>query len=315
MKEVQTMAYKNNAKLGFVGFTYPAPKGLSRFEATKWLMEETHKMGCELMGLFTMGMQPNEIEELEALYKQYGFDGSEGFMPRFIFELAGFQGADPVKAKESFEAHLESSKAQGKKILRSGYNTFLKLKYSRWNLDRGWTGEEQLENLQKCFEIAYPLLAKYDLSFAMENHLDFAAHEVTEVFESIPGNVEKKRIGFAYDTANTLFNNLDPAEDLEYMPQWALTTHIKDSKIAPNPFNGPDGPLTPVGCALGEGNCNVKKALDLILEKSPNRDGIHLILETGWFGKAVHDVEPDMDEYNRMILRKSLAWLKDYLTV
>ena len=37
--------YKNNAKIGFVGFTYPAPKGLSRFDATLWQMKEAYDMG------------------------------------------------------------------------------------------------------------------------------------------------------------------------------------------------------------------------------------------------------------------------------
>ena len=45
------------------------------------------------------------------------------------------------------------------------------------------------------------------------------------------------------------------------------------------------------------------------------RDGIHLIIETGWFGKECRDANPDMDAYNHMVTKASLQYLKDYLTI
>lgn len=305
--------YKNNAKIGFVGFTYPAPKGLSRFDATLWQMKEAYDMGCELFSAFTFGMSEDEAKQIDEKIQEYGFE-QEGFMPFAVFELAGFQGADPVKAKETVEQIVEQNAAKGVKIIRGAYNSRLDYKYSRWNLEPGWTGEEQKANVIESLKLAAPILEKNGCYLAIENHLDFTGKEFDEIYTA----VGSKHIGCAYDTANGLFLNTDPNYDIAYMPKWAITTHIKDSKIVDTPHNGndtgPNGPLIPVGCALGDGVVNVKKALDEILDKSPMKDGIHLILETGWFGATVNE-NNEMDEYNRQILRQSMAWLKGYLTL
>ena len=44
------MAYKNNAKFGFQGFTMPAPRELSPFEKIKWQMEQAKEMAKWVTG-------------------------------------------------------------------------------------------------------------------------------------------------------------------------------------------------------------------------------------------------------------------------
>ena len=312
------MAFRNNAKIGFVGFTLPAPQEYKTpFEKAKWQIEEAVKMGCTLIGVFTFGMTPDEVKEINELKAKYGLE-AEGFMTPAVFQLAGWdkmvgrdgKPVDKVKALEDFEKLCEMNKASGTKIIRGAYGR-LCYPFSRWNRDPEMTGKLQMENLIECYKIADPILAKYGLYFAQENHLDFKGKEFDYMFRT----AGVTHIGSAYDTANGFYVNCDANDDIEYLPQWAITTHIKDTKIVDSPFNGPDGPMIAVGCGLGEGNVDVKRAIDEVMEKSPMKDGIHLIFESGWYGKAVHDANPDMDAYNRMKTYESIQWLKDYITI
>ncbi len=311
------MAYKNNAKFGFQGFTMPAPKELSPFEKIKWQMEQAKELGCTLYSYRPFGLTPEETAKLAELKAEYGFE-SEGFMTPAIFQLAGWdkmvgrdgKPVDAVKAKETLEQACEQWAKEGTKIVRAGYGR-LCYAFSRWNRDPEMSGERQLENLIECYKIADPILAKYGVYFAQENHLDFKGCELDYAFTT----AGVTHIGCAYDTANGFFVNLDPNDDIPYLSKWAITTHIKDSKVIDSPFNGPDGPMIVVGCGLGEGNVDVKAAVDAILENAIMKDGIHLIFESGWFGKQVHDENPDMDEYNRQVTRRSIKWLQDYVTI
>ena len=83
------MAYKNNAKFGFQGFTMPAPKELSPFEKIKWQMEQAKELGCTLYSYRPFGLTEDEVKQLAELKAEYGFE-SEGFMNPAIFQLAGW---------------------------------------------------------------------------------------------------------------------------------------------------------------------------------------------------------------------------------
>ncbi|MBP7402762.1 MAG: sugar phosphate isomerase/epimerase [Clostridia bacterium] len=301
--------YKNNAKIGFVGFTYPAPKELSTLDKAYWQMKAAKEMGCGVFVPSPFGVSPEDMNKIYEKMAEYGFE-TEGRLSPSAFELVGWQGADPVKAREVFEQSLVDAKARGLKILRGAWGR-LKAQTTRWNTTPGWTGAEQKANLIASLKVAAPLLEKYGLYGALENHLDFTGKEFDEIYTA----VGSKHVGCAYDTANGFFTNTDPNEDIDYMSKWAITTHIKDTKIIDSCFGGANGPLVPVGCILGQGNVDVKRALDTILAVSPMRDGIHLIIETGWFGKEVQDANPDMDAYNHMITIESMKYLKNYLTI
>ena len=301
--------YKNNAKIGFVGFTYPAPKELSPLDKIFWQMEAAKEMGCGVFVPFAFGLGADDIKRIDDKMAEYGFE-TEGRVHPSVFELCGWQGADKVKALETFEQSLEEQKARGITILRGAYGR-LNAKTTRWNLTPGWTGAEQKANVTECLKVAAPLFEKYGLYGALENHLDFTGKEFDEIYTA----VGSKHVGCAYDTANGFFTNTDPNEDIDYMSKWAITTHIKDSVIVDSPFGGANGPLVPVGCILGTGNVDVKRALDTILKVAPMREGIHLIIETGWFGADVQNANPDMDAYNHMVTKASIQYLKDYLTI
>ena len=122
------MAYKNNAKFGFQGFTYPAPKELTTpFEKANWQMEATHELGCSLFNFRPMGMTEDEVKALNELKAKYEIE-SEGYMIPAIFQLNGWdkmsfrgQPVDAVKAKEDLEAFCEKTVNDGIKITRGGY--------------------------------------------------------------------------------------------------------------------------------------------------------------------------------------------------
>ena len=158
------MAFRNNAKIGFVGFTAPAPKEYKTpFEKAKWQLDFAHEMGCELAGVFTFGMSDDEVKQINEIKDKYGLE-AEGFMPGVVFQLNGWQKmsmrgepVDKVKALEDFEAHCAKMKESGVKITRGAYGR-LCYPFSRWNRDPEMTGKMQMENLIECYKIADPII-------------------------------------------------------------------------------------------------------------------------------------------------------------
>ena len=299
------MAYKNNVKIGFVGASYPAPASIEdRFEKLKWQMAEAYRLGCGAFPGVPMWATEDQMKEYVELMNKYGFSGV-GQMTRSVFELAG---PDKNRAEEDLCKTLEFTKnVLGAKVLKNGYGR-LCAAYTRWNKTPGMTGAEQMARLTESLKLAAPIIKSYDLYYGLENHLDFKGWEFDKMFSEI----NCPNIGSCYDTANAFYVNCDPNDDIPYLSKWAVTTHIKDTKIIDSPFNGPDGPMIAVGCAVGEGNVDIRGAINAILENSPVRDGLQLILEEGWFGKQVADeYEGKMDEYYRMKCEQGIEFIKD----
>lgn len=301
------ISYKNNVKLGFVGGAYPAPPTIEdRFEKLKWQMAQAHRMGCEVFPGVPMGFGEEQMKEFIGLMHQYGFEGV-GQMPRCVFELAG---PEKNRAEEELCQTLEFTKyTLGARVLKNGYGR-LRRETSRWNKTPGMTRDEQLSRLTENLCLAAPILEKYGLHYGLENHLDFKGCELASVF----AKVNSPCVGSCYDTANAFYVNCDANEDIPYLSKWALTTHIKDTKIIDSPFNGPDGPMIAVGCAVGQGNVDIPRVLDALLENSPVRDGLQLIVELGWFGRQVaQENAADMGAYYRRACEESLEFIKDYV--
>ena len=96
------------------------------------------------------------------------------------------------------------------------------------------------------------------------------------------------------------------------MAPWAITSHIKDSKVVDKTQDGNYFPFITVGCPLGEGDVDIPAAIEAICTKSRYPEGFHLVLEQGWLGNQVYG---DPIEYSHKMLEKSMVYLKKLITV
>lgn len=296
------MAYINDMKLGWIGYCYPAPEEITdTMDKLFWQLDEAKRLGCQvLQPLAPLPTDDESIAKLVAKMKECDVEYEMG-IPRSIFDM---DGPNADAAKKELQETIDLAKKYGVKILRTGYGKNV-LSTTRWAED----GADQLKHLLACFKAATPIFEANDMYGALENHCDFTGKEIASIFEEI----NSPNMGIAYDTANGFAILCDPNEDLEYMAPWAITSHIKDSKVIDSPFGPEYFPMIPVGCALGEGGLDIPRAVQLLIDKARYPKGFHLIVEQGWWGKLPEGT--DQREFGKDVLLRSLDYLKDLVTV
>lgn len=275
------MAYRNNMKLGWVGFIYPAPPEITDDMAKlEWQMQQAQRLGCEVLQpiVFHLPTDDASVDKINEMLQKYGIEYEIGCPPA-VFKLAG---PDAKEAREELIAQIKFAKKLGSKILRTGYNYMLAYEYSRYNHAKGMTGKDQFDSVVASLKQAAPIFEEYGVYFAQENHVDFTGKEMAQIFEE----VNSPNMGIALDTANSFAIFSEPNEDNLRMAPWAITSHIKDTKVVPKTQDGDYFPLIPVGCPLGEGEIDIPAVIDAIATKSRYPEGFHLILEQGWLGRS-----------------------------
>ncbi len=301
------MAYRNNMKLGWVGFIYPAPPEITDDMAKlEWQMQQAQRLGCEVLQpiVFHLPTDDASVDKINEMLQKYGIEYEIGCPPA-VFKLAG---PDAKEAREELIAQIKFAKKLGSKILRTGYNYMLAYEYSRYNHAKGMTGKDQFDSVVASLKQAAPIFEEYGVYFAQENHVDFTGKEMAQIFEE----VNSPNMGIALDTANSFAIFSEPNEDNLRMAPWAITSHIKDTKVVPKTQDGDYFPLIPVGCPLGEGEIDIPAVIDAIATKSRYPEGFHLILEQGWWGDQVTG---DPIEFAHNAMEKGLVYLKDLITV
>jgi sugar phosphate isomerase/epimerase len=302
-------------KTGWIGFIYPPPPEITdTVDKLIWQMERAKEWGCTVLQPVAPLPQddPAALKKIKDAMAQYDIE-YEYRCPRDIFFLSTLKGDEQKKAIDSLQTEIDWVKNFGGKIMRCGYGA-LKLETTRWNLTPGKTKDDQLKMIVESLKIAAPMFEKAGIYFAQENHLDFSGKEIAGIFEEI----NSPNMGIALDTANGFGVLVDPNLDVEYMAPWAITSHIKDTKVIDEDRTEKKAayfPMTPVGCPLGEGNLDIPKAVKLIAEKSRYPEGFHLIIEQGWFGSEAEKAGMGDYEYARYVLDKSIKYLQKLITV
>jgi sugar phosphate isomerase/epimerase len=291
-------------KLGCVSLAYPPPKGTKPFslEAAKWHMTETQKLGCSVTQInMPPGADQAFLDEIKEHAEKTGMELELG--ARVIGILGGGDSGDGKEMREGLTASIKAAKFLGVKILRGAYGR-LQIKYSRFNKE--WPLKEHMQYLIDNLREAAKIFESEGLYYAIENHCDFTGKEFAEIFKA----VNSAHIGCTLDTANGFTVFCDPNEDVEYLAEFTVATHLKDMLV--QDFKSEYGlPMFQArGCALGDGHVDIPKALKLLDQKSPMRDGLHLVIEQGWMNL---DGVEDPIEYNRQCLVKGLDYLRKVL--
>jgi len=305
------MNYFDTMKLGFVAMAYPPPEGLfprperipgAPFrpffdpEAAKWHMSRTQELGGEVTQLFI----PPDAEQamLEDIKGHAEKTKQELELNANVIGLAKTETRDEIRA--DLEKIIKIAKFLNVKILRGAYGR-LQIAYSRFN--KVWPLKDHMQYIVDNLKEAAKIMESEGMYYALENHCDFTGKEFAEIYSA----VNSKHIGCTLDTANGFTVFCDPNEDIEYLAEFTIATHIKDMLV--QQFQSPQGlPMFQArGCAVGDGHVDIQRAVDLLNEKSPMRDGLHLVIEHGWMNL---DGVEDPGAYNRECLVKGLAYLK-----
>lgn len=107
-----------------------------------------------------------------------------------------------------------------------------------------------------------PVLKKYRIRLALENHEYETSDELTKVMEQ----VNSPWIGLHYDFGNAMMVWEEPVRAAEQMAPYTITTHFKDHIVIPCP----DDKYQYVVCGVpaGRGNIDLKECLKIMLEQS-----------------------------------------------
>lgn len=107
-----------------------------------------------------------------------------------------------------------------------------------------------------------PVLKKYRVKLALENHEYETSEELVEVMKEL----NSPWVGLHHDFGNSMMVWEDPIKAAENMAPYTITTHFKDHIVIPEP----DDMYGYVVCGvpLGEGNIDLEKSFNIMMENS-----------------------------------------------
>jgi sugar phosphate isomerase/epimerase len=293
-------------RLGFVGFIYTPPKSITDpIEKLKWHMSKTRELG----GGATQFSPPQKwtdaiLNDIKEHMVKTDMELELGAPIFGAMQASGsLIGENKEEIRKTIDSQIKAAKFLGVRILRGAYGK-LKVEYSRFN--KNIPLKDHMKFLIKNLKAAAKIFEDNDLYFAIENHCDFTGKEFKEIFEA----VGSKHVGCTLDTANGYTVYCDPNEDVEYLAPYAITTHIKDMLV--QDFNSEYGlhNMQARGCAVGDGNVDIPRALKLLDKMSPFSKGLHVVIEQGWMN---YDNVKDKEAYDKECVHKGLKYLKGLL--
>lgn len=118
--------------------------------------------------------------------------------------------------------------------------------------------EEGIEKVKRLI----PVLRKYRVKLALENH----EYETSEELVDVVKKINSPWVGLHYDFGNSMMVWEDPIKAAENMAPYTLTTHFKDHIIIEDPSDKYG--YVVCGVPAGEGNIDLEKSFEIMMEKS-----------------------------------------------
>lgn len=266
-------------RLGVFGLTPPEKVDANR--ALEWAIKEAARLDVEIVGgdprpTFHWGSfscDRGYWRELRSVALERGLE-IEPYV-RSPFDLVG---PDSAEARAAMVESIRASKELGGPVLRTGYGdqTLQRTRYGSIPLT------DHLRLLESNLREATRIAESEGIVLAVENHTDFTGRE----WDGVLASVDSDRIRFAFDSGNGMTIFADPFDDVAALARWTVTTHIKDMRVTENwrPDAGPS-PLVPfglTGCAIGEGDVDLRAIIRRIVDESPLHAEVPLIVEPSW---------------------------------
>lgn len=119
---------------------------------------------------------------------------------------------------------------------------------------------EQLVQIYKQVVQAIPLLEKYSIKLALENHTETYADEVIWLID----HINHPLVGACVDTVNSMAVLESPLDAVEKLAPYAFVNHFCDHKLDRDQFG-----VRFHGVALGDGDIDCLRVLNTIKQVSP----------------------------------------------
>lgn len=165
--------------------------------------------------------------------------------------------------------------------------------HHRWRRDPPLT--EQLDRLVAALTPLAQAAASEGVILALENHADYRGAEVAQVIARVNSPGLRARL----DTGNAYAVIEEPAIAAAALAPFTVATHIKDLYVRPQYH----GLLSLVGCAVGEGDVDIRNCVAALAASAPNPADLTLCLE----------IEPPAGTDLFPLAQQSVAWAHQHL--
>jgi sugar phosphate isomerase/epimerase len=249
--EAATALETKPSTMGLVSECFTVRRAAERGQGTGGLndpiafLEHCHHLGSGGAQIPIGIREPDYITRLRGLLDRYNLylEGSL-FLPRERADL------------DRFEREVRTAKKAGVRVLRTvmlggrRYETFATATaFKEW-------GERAVQSLTWV----EPIVARHQMSLAVENHKDWRAVELIEILKKL----DSRNVGVCVDTGNNLALLEDPLEVVQALAPWALSTHLKDMAVS----EYEDGFLLSE-VRLGSGFVDLKRVVAILRQARP----------------------------------------------
>jgi sugar phosphate isomerase/epimerase len=170
----------------------------------------------------------------------------------------------PDADAEAFDRAVRAAKEAGAECIRSVCLTGRR--YETFRTMEEW--KEFVRRSRRRLALAVPVAEKHRLPLGIENHKDWTAQEMPEIFREF----SSPYFGACIDFGNNLALLDEPMELIEALAPWVINTHVKDMGVE----EYADGFLLSE-VPLGKGLVDLKRAIALLRSKRP---GVRFTMDT-----------------------------------
>jgi sugar phosphate isomerase/epimerase len=157
---------------------------------------------------------------------------------------------------DSFDAAVKACKASGAIAIHAAMTA---RRYEQFDSLSAF--QTNFQQCQKSIELAEPILRKYQIKLAIENHKGWRAAEQAAWMK----RVSSEWVGVCFDFGNNISLCETPAETMKLLAPYAVFCHIKDMGLD----HYKDGFLLSE-VPLGEGVLDLKSMVDTLRARDPN---------------------------------------------
>ena len=243
--------YLHGVGQAWADFKLPWPRQLTTFE----LFDETVHLGLDGLHL-----DDGVLESLDAAYLRE-VNAAAGERDLYLeYNFSMDMGGMGIGIQHDLDEALATAAALGADIVKVSMD--LKrprpVSASRFHPDV----MEQMKSFATRLKASAPAAEDAGIRIAVENHCDSFSEEILWLLELVDSPV----VGACIDTVNALMVMEDPMQAIENLAPRAFTNHFRDDRIE---FQRYGFKLT--GTAVGEGDIDMKRAYDIIKNRSGMR--------------------------------------------
>ena len=200
------------------------------------------------LGAVRMSLPSADLEAVRALRKKI-----EGYGMRVIISLA------PPKEPGAIEAYEAGVRAVSELGAVTTHASFTARRYEEFDTFDAF--KASFERHQRSVELAEPILRKYKVKLAIENHKGWRAAEHVAWIK----RVGSEYVGACYDFGNNIALCEDPAETLRLLAPVTIYVSFKDMAVEPY-----DEGFLLSEMALGDGMLDLPLMVKTLQQKDPN---------------------------------------------